>query len=122
LLAGSRGVGRSSGRAGRSTGPGRGSTDRGKAAGDVVTASRHDRGHWPRRLAAGAIRVAPGGSLGTHAEVLWSGDDIQQDRVGTERARSFAGARTREWRGLWAPELDTRGRHGCSVQRKKKGM
>jgi hypothetical protein len=39
----------------------------GKAAGDVVAASHRDRGHWLRRLAAGAIRVTPGGSLGTHA-------------------------------------------------------
>ena len=63
-----------------------------RPTGDVVAASRRDRGYWPRGLAAGAIRVAPGGNLGTHAGVLRSGDDIQRDRVGTERAQLHRGS------------------------------
>jgi hypothetical protein len=55
-------------------------------------ASRHDRGRRPRRLAARATRVAPGGSLGNHTGVLQSGDDIQRCRVGMERAQLRRGS------------------------------
>jgi hypothetical protein len=64
----------------------------GKAAGDVVAASRRDRGRRPRRRAARATRVAPGGSLGTHAGVLQSSNDIQRCRVGMERAQLRRGS------------------------------
>jgi hypothetical protein len=55
-------------------------------------ASHRDRGRRPRRLAARATRVMPGGSLGTHARVLRSGDDIQRCRAGMERAQLCRGS------------------------------
>ena len=74
-------------------------------------ASRRDRGRRPRRLAARATRVVPGGGLGTHSGVLQSGDDIQRCRVGMERAQLRRGSD--EGRaGALGGELGTRGRHG----------
>jgi hypothetical protein len=112
LLAGSRGAGRSSGRAGRSTGPGRGSgADRGRPQGmwwpRAAATEAAGRVGWPLRLPA------------SHQEVAWArtpgccGAATTYNDVGSAwSARSFAGARTRDERGLWAPELGTKGRHG----------